>query len=294
MATCYWVGGSGTWDNTNTGGGGSGGIKWASLTGGTTAASGSGTGGSPGTSDNAIFDGASGGGTVTVASTINGSNTIASVTTGAFTGTLDFATNNPSITFNAAGFSSSGAGVRAINRGSGTFSFTGAGSWDCTTSGGLTYTPGAGPFVFSSSSLTGQQGFNGGGINYGASSTLTVNGRANGTGFSYTGNNTLGTINLTGPLYFLIASGSSHTVGSLNITGTLTAPVIFGFSSAQNTAMTFNVTSSAITYAALRSITFGTSAVSPTNSWNLGNNNFNGGSLSTVSAGGGSSPGVIG
>ncbi len=288
---CYWVGGSGTWDQTNTGGGGSGGIKWASSTGGgtaCTAVSGP-AAGVPGPSDIATFDASSGGGTVTVAATINSTNTIQSIVAGTFTsGTLDFATNNTSITFNAAGFSGTGTVARTINRGTGTFTFTGAGSWDLTTTTLLTWTAGSGgTYVFTSSSTTGQQAFHGGSKDYGASSVLTVNGRAAGTGFAYSGSNTLGTINLTGPLYFKATAGASHTVGSLNITGTLTAPVVFGFDTSQNTAVTFNVTSSAISYAVLRSITFGTSAVNPTNSWDLGNNNFNSGSLSTPSGGSG-------
>ncbi len=282
MASRFWVGGTGTWDNSDT-------THWAASTG---AAGGQSV---PSSSDTVTFDASSGGGTVTVAATINASNTLQALTCGAFTGTIDFATNNTAITFTAAGFVGTGTGVRTIIRGTGTFTFTGAGGWDFATVTNLTWTAGAGgTYVYTSASITAQQPFSGGGLNYGASSVITVNGRANGTGFNYSGANTIGTINLTGPLYFKAVASTTHTVGTLNITGTLTAPVVFGFDSSQSTAVTFNVTSSAITYAVLRSITFGTSAVSPTNSWDLGNNNFNGGSLSAPSAGGGGVVGVIG
>lgn len=66
------------------------------------------------------FDGSSGGGTVTVS---HASNSITSLTMGAFTGTLDFATNDNNITLQTMDFS--GSGTRTLNMGDGVWTITG-------------------------------------------------------------------------------------------------------------------------------------------------------------------------
>lgn len=131
-ATCYWVGGTGNFDNTNT-------ASWASGTGGgagTCAA----TGGIPkNVADIAYFDALSGGGTVTVcgASSANcpsgaGLLSITMVSLGAFTGTLDFAANDPDVTL-ASRAELGGAGTKTINLGDGTWTIGGTSVtvWDC-------------------------------------------------------------------------------------------------------------------------------------------------------------------
>lgn len=139
-ATCFWVGGTGSWSTANT-------ASWASSTGGTTGTCAA-TGGIPKqAADTAIFDGASGGGTVTADTTINGI-TLTGITEGAHTGALDFSVNNPSITI-AGSLSTNGAGTRTLNIGSGTWTFTrttGSAWFDFTTSGGLTFA-GTGTFL---------------------------------------------------------------------------------------------------------------------------------------------------
>lgn len=72
MATRYWVGGTGTWDGSAT-------THWSATSGGSAGAS------APTSSDAVIFDGSSGGGTVTVDST----RTCASLTTTGYTGTIN-------------------------------------------------------------------------------------------------------------------------------------------------------------------------------------------------------------
>jgi len=106
MASRFWVGGTGAWDASDT-------THWASSSGG--------AGGQtvPGASDTVTFDGSSGGGTVTV----NTNFSVVSVTMGAFTGTLDFATNNNSPTMGS--FSTTGSGTRTLNMGSGIWTLTG-------------------------------------------------------------------------------------------------------------------------------------------------------------------------
>jgi hypothetical protein len=72
MASRFWVGGTGTWDNSDT-------THWAASTGGAGGES------VPGSSDTATFDASSGGGTIT----LNYSPSVVSITGGAHTGTFD-------------------------------------------------------------------------------------------------------------------------------------------------------------------------------------------------------------
>ena len=82
---------------------------WATATGGTTAAA------VPGVADVATLDASSGGGTVVVVSAPNNPSGAAQVnlvglTTGLFTGTLNFNTNNNNVTMGNTGFSIRGPG----------------------------------------------------------------------------------------------------------------------------------------------------------------------------------------
>jgi len=104
MASRFWVGGTGTWDASDT-------THWAATSGGAGGVS------VPGSGDTVTFDGSSGGGTVTVGYDPS----VISITGGAFTGTLDFATSNPTMQT----FSFSGTGTRTLNYGSGNWTITG-------------------------------------------------------------------------------------------------------------------------------------------------------------------------
>ncbi len=119
MAAKFWVGGTGTWNATDT-------THWA--------ASSNGAGGDPVpvAADDVTFDGSSGGGTVTVQTSVN----VLSITMGAFTGTLDF-TNFPSPTMGT--FSGTGTGTRTLKMGNGTWKLTGTGTvWTTATTTNLT------------------------------------------------------------------------------------------------------------------------------------------------------------
>jgi hypothetical protein len=80
MAVYYWVGGTGTWDNSNT-------ANWSATSGG------AGGSGYPIAGDTAIFNSSSSGGTVTLGANV----TCAILTMTGFTGTLDYGTNKISI-----------------------------------------------------------------------------------------------------------------------------------------------------------------------------------------------------
>lgn len=135
-ASCFWVGGTNTWSTAN-------GVNWSSSSGGagSTCAA---TGGVPKqAADTATFDALSGGGTVTVDSTMNGT-TLTTITGGAHTGTLDFSVNNPSMTLGANGTTAinySGAGTRTLKLGSGTFTCKSSSNvcLNVTTNTGLTF-----------------------------------------------------------------------------------------------------------------------------------------------------------
>ncbi len=119
----FWVGGTGTLDAGDT----------THI-----AASSGGAGGAtfPGTGDTLTFDNLSGGGTVTASSTAI---SVTSITWGAFTGTLDFATNNPSVTVSTT--SGTGTGTRTFKQGQ-AWTLTGANgnTWSCSDLTNCTFT----------------------------------------------------------------------------------------------------------------------------------------------------------
>lgn len=287
MASCFWVGGTATWDGTNTGGGGTGGIKWASATGGSTTAAGSGTGGSPGSGDTATFDGASGGGTVTVGTNFS----ISGLTTGAFTGTISFGATTPTIGGN--GWNNSGAGTRTIDLGSSviTINSTNANSFIQGVVTGLTFTKGTSNIILGGSTASGR-GFDGGGK---AFATVTLNANSAGGLTNITGANTYDVLAITGQNHVIFPAATIQTITTLTITGATGAEVGLVSNSTSGTAATLAVTNApSFSWAALRDITFTTSAPTITNSFDLGHNTLNGGSIAAPSTGGGGGAGVIG
>ena len=122
MASRYWVGGTGTWDASDT-------THWSATSGGAGGAS------VPGSGDTVTFDGSSGGGTVTLAY----NPTVTTITFGAFTGTLDFNTR----TLNLGGLLGSGTGIRTLTLGSSTINCSNTAAntvFDFATSTNLTIT----------------------------------------------------------------------------------------------------------------------------------------------------------
>lgn len=104
MADRYWVGGSGTWNNNS-------GSRWSYYSGGP------GGYGNPGTTDNAIFDANSGGGTVNVATGRTCYNLLLNGFTGTFTGaqSTDLQVNGDTVTLTGpSGISMPGNGPRLV------------------------------------------------------------------------------------------------------------------------------------------------------------------------------------
>lgn len=282
MASCFWVGGTATWDSTNTGGGGAGGIKWASATGGGTTAAGGGTGGSPSTGDTAIFDSASGGGTVTVNTTVS----ITALTCSTFTGTLDFGTNNNNVTAGTVDFS--GAGVRTINMGSGTWTLTGT-SGNVLLGNGTNLTP-----TFSNAAII----FSGNGN----SRTWQAGTPAGGYGATTVNNNSVpGSLNIiSATTVASLTVGSGTTIGTsgititgaLNITGTSSAPSGLAMSNFSTASSVSVGSASTLTWTGICGITkAGAGSITATNSFDMGRNS---GFVSIASPSGGGVTGVIG
>lgn len=264
--------GGGHWNTGNT-------TNWSASTGGAGGAS------APVTGDVVTFDGSSGGGTETVDTAINGLSLV-SLVGSAFTGTLDFSVNNPSMTFTSSGtainFSGTGAG-RIFKLGSGTFTLSGGGTFDfgTTTSAG-TQSLASAIIVLNSTAIAGQQAFNGGGFTYG---TVTINGRSSGQGATIAQANTIGTLNLSGPL--VMSMSSAQTITNLNVSGSASNYVFFPEPTAQNTTVTLTVTTATIDRAIIRGVIFATAVPAATNSIDAGNNNMNGGSITPPAGGGG-------
>jgi hypothetical protein len=105
-AACFWVGGTGSINDTT---------HWASATGGTASTCAAAGGWPNSVSDTATFDASSGGGTITR----NVSWTIGTLNIAAFTGTFGNSTDSAAVQVDS--FTSNGSGTRTFNMGSSTW-----------------------------------------------------------------------------------------------------------------------------------------------------------------------------
>lgn len=127
MASRFWVGGTGTWDASDT-------THWASSTGGAGGQS------VPVAGDTVTFDGSSGGGTATVNTNVS----ITTLTMSAFTGTLDFSANNNTVALSSSFVNTGTVATRTINMGSGQWTISGSNTtpWSCSDLTGCTFVAG--------------------------------------------------------------------------------------------------------------------------------------------------------
>lgn len=110
MANRYWVGGTGTWDGSNT-------ANWSATSGGASGAS------VPTIADAAFFNASSGGGTVTLGANVD----CLTVNFSGFTGTFDFSTYDVNVAGNAATVVNISSTIAAVN---------GTGKFNCSYVGG--------------------------------------------------------------------------------------------------------------------------------------------------------------
>jgi len=248
MALRFWVGGTGTWDSSTT-------THWAASTG---------TAGGqtvPGAADTVIFDANSGGGTVTVNTTVN----CVSITMGAFTGTLDFSANNNNVTLQS--FSGNGSGVRALNMGNGTWTLSS--SW-VISAGNLTFNANSSVLTFTVTSAA-VRSFTGAGLTY---STVTISPNSLGGQFQINGAVTIGTLNINAGNYVEWNTGTSYTITTLNVSGSSSSLAVLK-SSITGLQVTLSIASNppTIAWAAIRDLNFtGGATFAVTNSFDLGHN----------------------
>lgn len=195
-ASRFWVGGTGTWDNATT-------THWSATTGG--------GGGSsvPGSADSVTFDGASGGGTVT----LNYAPSITGLTGGAHTGTFDTGNNNISC---SSGFNYSGTGTRTLTLGTSTITLTG-GSWTMTTTTGLTFNGSNATISMTSKNAT----FTGGGLAYNIVSVTATGGG----GITFLSANTFTTLTIRPSGNGTITVGADQSVSGLFTVDNITSSV---------------------------------------------------------------------
>ena len=202
MATYYWVGGSGTWDNVTT-------TNWAASSGG------AGGAGVPTNVDTVNFDANSGtAATVTVTSTatcapcvINKSdinlNFTGSATIGALGNTVTLTAGTitlNSFTLSCGQFSSNNSNTRAINFGTGAISIANNGTtvYQCSTLTGMTYSGSKTVnFIYSGSAGT-RSVANGTTAGASEANAINVNVTAGTDGFACGGGSAINNLNLTG------------------------------------------------------------------------------------------------
>lgn len=281
MSNRFWVGGTGTWDNATT-------THWSTTSGGSGGAS------VPAVTDVAIFDGSSGGGTVTVAANVSGT-ALSGLTTSAFTGTIDFSVNNPSLTINDVGWTDDNTGVHTVNMGSGTWTFPTAGSPVFTAGANFTLNANTSTIAFTPTGSPTTRNFSMGGKTF---ATITVTAaNQNGLPVSFQGGGTITTLTVGAGSLIMFANGSTYTItNAFNPTGTLSAPIIITTTSGGSVANIIASGGASLTYVGLGHISFASStgAVNGVNSWDFGGNNYNGGSNSLPSGGGGGVGAFIG
>lgn len=274
MASRFWVGGTGAWDNATT-------THWSATSGGAGGAS------VPGSGDTVTFDASSGGGTVTL--NFGGTITIQSLTMGAFTGTLDNSVNNNNMTLSAAtGFDCDGVGVRTLKLGTATYTISSTnGAWNFSTTLNLTYTGNTGAnIVFTGSDSANACRVLAGGLSHGNLSFGAPTG--SGICFIQGAGSTFASLTITAPNYVRFPTSVTTTItGALAIVGTGSSPVSLSSGTVQTTA-TVNVASGSTgQFCALRDLTFSGTTPVFTDSFDLGN--VSGATISGPSGGGGGS-----
>lgn len=263
-ATCFWVGGTGTWNNSTDA------AHWSSGTGGSGSTCGA-TGGVPkNAADVATFDGASGGGTVTVNTNLS----ITQITCGAFTGTLDWSANNNSATL-ANGVNCSGTGTRTLNLGNGTWTISPAGNgtyWNFTTTTGLTFNANSSIINHVGGATGTLNSFVGGGLTY---NVVNFSAASGGNTTQISNSNTFATVTVTAPMTIEFFAGNTQTItNAFTWTGTANSPLGV-LSGAASSLATISVASgtSTCTWCAIHDLTFtGGGTFTASNSLNLGHN----------------------
>lgn len=265
MASRFWVGSTGTWDSTST-------THWAATTGGSSGAS------APIAGDTITFDSSSGGGTVTVDSSIAGI-AFNSFDMSAFTGTVDFSVNNPSVSFLR--MITNGTSTRTLNMGSGTWTLTqiSGTAADFSTMTNFTLNQGTSKIVVAPSSNPSNV------VSFGLNAALTLNdvtvnfpsisGSTRRAAFQFFNAGTITTFAVTNAYEIQFGGGTTTTItNGLILNGGNSSQQLLIKSQSVNSVATLSVGGSVTgSYVAIQNVTkAGAGSITFTNSFDLGGN----------------------
>jgi len=272
MAARFWVGGSGTWNASNT-------ANWAATSGGAGGQS------VPTSADTVTIDANSGSGTITVATDFS----ITSLTCGAMNMTLDFSVNNNNPTMST--FSGTGTGTRTLNMGGGIWTITGTGTvWNLATITNLTFNAQQSKILISNTSATACT-FSTGNLTY---YTLEY-GRGGGGGqLIFSGTCTITNfIDLTSTAAHVISFTAAQTFSfhRFNVKGSAGALVTINRVGGSNPTLT-KIGRGIVCYCDY--ITMGTVSCTPSNTWYIGANSSIGTSSGTIASNAPSSQSLLG
>lgn len=277
MAARFWVGGTGTWDASDT-------THWAATSGGAGGQS------VPVAADTVTFDGSSGTGTITVN---HASLTITSLTMSALTGgsVLDFATNDNNITITSS-FTNNGSGTRTLNMGDGTWTMSAnsGNAWIQNGATNLTFNANGSTLQFTGTSTSTIKTVTLGAFTY---NIVTFAGSA--AGYALGGATTIGTWNISAPTTVQLPTATMIISNAMTLTGSSGSPIALqGGTFGTSSTLQLGAASTA-TWCSFRDITTTTSSMTATNSFDLGRNTFSGGgSISAPSGGSGGGQRVFG
>lgn len=277
--TCFWIGGTGTLDLATDS------AHWSNTSGGVTCSC------EPLTTNTLTFDGSSGGGTVTV----NANITANGITADAFTGTLDWATNNNNVTINAGfTFSMSGAATHTLNMGSGTWTINGQNSttgitlFNLATDSALTLSAASVNLVFAAQTGTGTRTLQlGTSRTYGTITFASQTSKNGVVGFNFATGLTVTTLNVGAGNFMQINVGFTAT--NLNFTGnSATLPaVLMGAAGGTTGPITITTTTPSGGGVMFRGITLSGGSAALTNCFDMFSNSFGSNTCTAPSTGGG-------
>ncbi len=284
---CFWVGGTGTLDMTTDS------AHWSTTTGGGTCSC------EPNSTSSLVFDGSSGGGTVTV-TVPGGTLSVVSITWGAFTGTLDFATSDNNVTLSSnTGFSGSGTGSgRIISLGDGTWTLTGTGAvWNMQTLTNLSaFNANASTIVFTATTANLRTFTLGASLTY---NDISIGANTSGGSFRIiTGSSVVSHLAVTAPNALTITSGGTLIITNPYTwtgTGSANSQISLGSDSfgSRGTLSVTNAGAAACSWCGIRDMAFsGGATFSAPNSFDLGNNS--GAGIVQPVVGGSGGGGIIG
>ncbi len=263
FANLYTSGGIviGKWNSTNTN-------NWVTTSGGTNYGQ-----TVPGSVDAVTLDGSSGGSTVIVDSP-NGAGvvTVQSITSGAFTGTLDFSANNNNVTISGsnAAWAGSGTGTRTINLGNGTWTLTGTGGiWSFSITTGLTFNANSSVITFTATTASTRTMSSGTGLTY---NTVNISANTSGGVFNLAQACTIANLNVTAPNAIIVTSGITITTSNaFTWTGSSSGQIKLASATNGTAATIAAAASSTMSWAGLSDMTF-TGSPTATSSFDLGHN----------------------